>query len=42
MGLCFEEGRRLRDLDIVVHRGMGQWDTVLKTVEIEGSGHSSA
>jgi hypothetical protein len=27
----FEEGRRLRDLDVVVNRVMGQWDKVLKT-----------
>jgi hypothetical protein len=30
MGHGFEEGRRLTDLDVVVHRGMGQWNTVLK------------
>jgi hypothetical protein len=29
----FEEGRRLTDLDVVVHRGMGLWDTVFKRGE---------
>jgi hypothetical protein len=30
MGHGFEGGRRLNDLDVVVHRVMGQWDTVKK------------
>jgi hypothetical protein len=30
MGHGFEGGRRLKDLDLVVYRVMGQWDTVLK------------
>jgi hypothetical protein len=30
MGHGFEDGWRLKDLDIVVYRVMGQWDTVFK------------
>jgi hypothetical protein len=30
MGHGFEDGWRLKDLNVVVHRGMGQWNTVLK------------
>jgi hypothetical protein len=26
----FKEGRRLTDLDVVLHRVIGQWDTILK------------
>jgi hypothetical protein len=31
MGHGFEEGRRYTNLNVVVNRVMGQWDTVLKT-----------
>jgi hypothetical protein len=30
MGCGFEGGKRLKELDIVVHIVLGQWDTVLK------------
>jgi hypothetical protein len=30
MGPCFARRWRLKELDVVAHRVMGQWDTVLK------------
>jgi hypothetical protein len=30
MGHGFERGRRLMDLEVLVHKLMRQWDTVLK------------